>query len=193
MAKTQALRRLQTQAYSSVNEYVQRFRSSLSTDIEGSMEYSYKVFLIPKTGNHAKSSTLAVEFINVSDLDQQTREAYERTVTLLKTHERAVALPRAMRPSIIANKVEQLLGMRFGTYDNTSCWKYFKVRPVQGAVDKANTDIRYCHYDEPHDDYIYTDEWVNHLVSKLSDHVTYHAILGRDPVAVSNTGESKLS
>jgi len=186
LGKAEALRRLHTKAYSSVNEYVSRFRSSLSADTQESLEYSYRVFLLPKTGNHAKSSHLAVEFINVRDLDDQARDAYERTVTLLKTRERAVAYPGAMKPSIVAHKVEQRLGLRFSTYDHTTCWKHFRVRPPVGATDKADTDIRYCHYDEPHDDYVYTDEWVDFLVSELSNQRTHRSVLGRNPEGVSN-------
>lgn len=178
--KAEALRRIQTKAYPSVTEYVQRFRSALSADVQESMEYSYKVFLLPKTGNHRKSSDLAVEFINVSELDDQTREVYERTVTLLKTRERAVAFPGARKPGGVAAEVERQLGIPFGTNDHTRCWKHFRARPPTGVTDKANTDIRYCHYDEPHDDYVYTDEWVEFLVLSLSEPKTYRGILGRE-------------
>ena len=48
------------------------------------MEYSYRVFLLPKTGNHANSSDLAVEFIDVNALDDEARQGIEQAVTLLK-------------------------------------------------------------------------------------------------------------
>lgn len=178
--KAEALRRLQSKAYPSVTDYVQRFRSSLSADIWESLQYSYKVFILPKTGNHAKSSELAMEFINVSELDEQTRETYERIVTLLKTRERAMDFPGARKPGAVAKEVKRQLGMGFETNDHTRCWKYFHVRPPTGATDKAKTDIRYCHYDEPHDDYVYTDEWVTFLVENLSRPETYREVFGKE-------------
>ena len=179
--KTVALRRIQSKAYPSVTDYVQRFRSSLSADIQESMEYSYKVFLLPKTGNYAKSSDLAVEFINMAALDEKSREQMERAVTLLKTRESAVAHPGEMKPSDVASRVQTRIACKFITNDNTKCWKHFKVRPPPGAIDPTRCQAQYCHWDVPHRDYIYTDEWVEFLVSKLSRPETYRAVLGREP------------
>ena len=181
--KAAALRQLQTKAYRSVTDYVSRFRSSLSADVETSLEYSYKVFLLPKTGNHAGSSELAVEFINVAELDDDRREAYEQAVTLLKTRHVPVAHPGHMKPSDVAHTVEERLGLRFTVNDHTACWKYFKVRPPSGASDRANCDAGFCQYDVPHGDYIYTQAWVDHLVSGLSDPDRYREILGKTRVS----------
>ncbi len=179
--KAAAIRRLQSRAYPSVPDYVQRFRNGLSQDIQESMEYSYKVFLLPKTGNHARSSDLAVEFINIASLDEKSRESYERAVTLLKTRESAVAYPGEMKPSDVVTKIRARLGYKFTVNDHTRCWKYFKVRPSAGAGDPTACKVQYCHYDVPHRDYIYTDDWVDFLISKLTDPKTYFKVLQRSP------------
>ena len=178
--KARALRHLQSRNYRTVVEYVRRFRSSLTADIEQSMEYSYRVFLLPKTGNHANSSDLAVEFINVTELDDEAKQNIEQVVTLLKTRETAVAHPGQMKPGDVAGKVQSRLGVKFGTNHHTACWKHFKVRPVQGAGNPTDCNVRYCQYDVPHKDYIYTDEWVELLVSELADPVRFIEILGRE-------------
>jgi hypothetical protein len=46
------------------------------------------------------------------------------------------------------------------------------------------TDTRYCVWDEPHNDYLYTDAWVRKLVRDLADRwkfeeVTAHATVAR--------------
>ena len=180
-AKANALRRMQSKYYQSVTDYVRQFRSSLSADVEQSMEYSYRVFLLPKTGNHANSSDLAVEFINLNALYDDSRQAFERTVTLLKTRESAVAHPGQMKPSDVARNVQTRLGFKFGTNDHTRCWKYFKVRPPTHDADPTKCDGRYCQHDVPHGDYIYTNDWEDLLVSKLSDTKVFEAILGKAP------------
>ena len=182
--KANAIRQLQSKNYRSVIEYVNRFRSSLSADIEQSMEYSYKVFLLPKTGNHAKSSDLAVEFINLNALDTDARQEFERAVTLLKTRESAVAHPGEMKPGHIAINVQNRLGFKFGTNDHTRCWKHFKIRPPANATDPTKCDVQYCQYDVPHGDYIYTNEWEDRLVSELSNADRFQEILGRIPQPV---------
>ena len=177
--RTAALRQLQTKAYRSVTDYVSRFRSSLSADVEASWEYSYKVFLLPKTGNHAGSSELAVEFINVAELDDDRRAAYEQAVTLLKTRQVPVAHPGKMKPSDVARQVQERLDLRFTVNDHTNCWKNFKVRPPTGATDPEKCNAKFCQYDVPHKDYIYTAAWVDLLVSELSNPERYEQILGR--------------
>ena len=183
--KGKALRELQSKSYPSVQEYVERFRSGLSSDIEQSLEYSFRVFLIPKTGNHADSSDIAVDFIDVTALDEDTKEDIKRAITLLKTKETAVAHPGQMKPSQVAVKVQELLGFKFRTHEHTLCWKHFKVRPLPDAENPKECDIRYCQYDVPHGDYIYTDEWVDRLVVELSNKNKRIAIFGKDPLVTS--------
>ena len=179
--KARAIRQLQSASYRSVSEYVKQFRSALSADIEQSMEYSYKVFLVPKTGNHANSSDLAVEFINVNSLDETERQAFERAIALLKTRETEVVNPGKMKPGDVAQKVQEHLAVRFTTNDHTKCWKHFGVRPPTASDDPTRCKVQYCHYDIPHKDYVYTDEWVELLTETLSDEKQYKKILGKTP------------
>ena len=148
--KAEALRTLQSKNYPSVMEYVKRFRSALTTDIVQSMEYSFRVFLLPKIGNHANSSDLAVEFINVDNLSVEDMSAIERLVGLIKTRETPVANPGKLRPSDVAHKVEAKLGYRFRTSDHTVCRKFFEVRPETAAAEPKRTNVKFCQYDMPH-------------------------------------------
>ncbi len=128
--KSEAIRRLSMNTYPSVTDYVENFRSSLTSDIYESMEYSYRVFLLPKIGNHMKSSDLAVEFINVNQLDESKKEEYEKIVALLKTHETPVRNPGYLKPGQVVSKVSERLEFKFNLHHHTLCWKYFDVRPA---------------------------------------------------------------
>ncbi len=44
-------------------------------------------------------------------------------------------------------------------------WKCFKVRPNKNSEDKFETNDKYCVYEEVHDDYVYTMEWVEFIQS----------------------------
>ena len=107
--KREAIRRLSMNTYPSVTDYVENFRSGLTSDIYESMEFSYRVFLLPKIGNHMKSSDLAVEFINVNQLDDSKIEEYERVVALLKTREVQVRNPGYLKPGQVVSKVSERL------------------------------------------------------------------------------------
>jgi hypothetical protein len=48
--------------------------------------------------------------------------------------------------------------------DHVDAWKRHGVRPPGNAKDPAATDPRYCVWDEPHGDYLYTDAWTRKLI-----------------------------
>ena len=56
--------------------------------------------------------------------------------------------------------------MEFEIYHHTCIWKAFQIRPCGETVDKFATNDKYCVYDEPHGDYLYTIAWVD-FISKL--------------------------
>lgn len=48
-------------------------------------------------------------------------------------------------------------------------WKFYKIRPGKNSKDPTATDTRYCHYDKPHKDYVYTENWVKFLLDEFSN------------------------
>ena len=102
----------------------------------------------------------------------------------VKTRETAVANPGKMKPGDVAQKVQEHLAVRFTTNDHAKCWKYFGVRPPTASDDPMRCKVQYCHYDIPHKDYVYTDEWVKLLTETLSDPKKYKEILGKAPLSL---------
>jgi len=47
-----------------------------------------------------------------------------------------------------------------------TCFKKHKVRPLTGDAHPEITVEKYCVYDEPHKDYLYTQEWVEFLIDE---------------------------
>src|SRR5260370_31266942 len=58
-----AMRGAAKQHLQAVRKFVSEFRSALSDEVQSNESYSFKVFLIPKVGLHAKSSDVAIEFV----------------------------------------------------------------------------------------------------------------------------------
>jgi hypothetical protein len=52
------------------------------------------------------------------------------------------------------------------------------VRPPSGAPRTEVTDDRYCVWDEPHADYLYTDAWIRKLIRDLADPETFATVTG---------------
>jgi hypothetical protein len=71
-------------------------------------------------------------------------------------------------------KIIQQNGIQFNLPLHTKSWKLYQVRKKGKAPEACN--IKYCQYNEPHGDYLYTKEWVDFLIEKLRDSNEYQKI-----------------
>jgi hypothetical protein len=62
------------------------------------------------------------------------------------------------------------------------------VRPDKHAEHPELTNERYCVWDEPHGDYLYTEAWVKKLVKDLRDPKKFKLVTTHAPVTVSDNG-----
>jgi hypothetical protein len=170
----------------SVRDFVQKFRSSLSDDVSSDQAYSYKVFLIPKVGTHAKSSDIAIEFVKYDPSKPEEMKQFERVVAMIKPKQVSVANFGGLKASEVVEQVAPRLVKRFTLNTHVKCWKHFNTRPASDSPTPEVCDNRYCYYDAVHKDYVYTPSWVDFLVEKLGDQATYDLIVkGIAPVPVS--------
>lgn len=168
----------------SVREFVEQFRSSLSDDVSSDQSYSYKVFLIPKVGTHAKSSDVAIEFVKYDSTKPEEMKHYERLVAMIKPKHISVANLGVLKASEVVRSVAaKLAGKKFTQNTHVRCWKHFNTRPSAKAINPEVCDNRYCYYDVIHKDYVYTSSWVGFLAEKLGDAATYDLIVhGLNPL-----------
>jgi len=161
----------------SVRKFVEKFRSTLSDDVLSDQAYSFKVFLIPKVGTHAKSSDVAVEFVRYDPSKAEEMKQYERLVALIKPKQISVANLGGLKAGEVVRQVAVRLGMRFTMHSHLKCWKHYNTRPAGKSENPELCDNRYCYYDAVHKDYIYTPAWVDFLAEKLTDQATYDLVL----------------
>ena len=69
-----------------------------------------------------------------------------------------------LRPIDVRNAVREKTGVEISQSNHTDLWKAFSVRPHAKSEAKFDTITKYCIYDEPHNDYLYTSEWVDFIV-----------------------------
>lgn len=147
--------------------WVRAFRSSLTQEEVDSPEYSFRVLLIPEVKNNPTRDALPVEFVHYrpgedADLD--------RAFALIKRAPVPVVNQGFLKPSKVVAMVAARLphGTSFTVDTHTRCWRYFAVRPRAGDPRPENCRQNYCLYDAVHGDYVYTQGWVEFLVSELS-------------------------
>jgi hypothetical protein len=162
-----------------VVEFIQQFRSTISPEITASGRYSFKAFLI-QVANHKSENALPIQFVHYDKLSEDQRRQVSHLVAMVKFKEVPVANLNTMKAGEVVKKVQAALGSpkiqrgkkqsdRFNLTVHTACWNKYKVRPPRGSPSPEKTDYRYCVYDKMHNDYGYTQAWVDYLIENLRD------------------------
>jgi hypothetical protein len=121
-----AIRKLHKSLAKDVVSYVNAFRSSLSIEQLQDMQFSYKVFLIPKPANHTGSADLAVEFVKYDQTNPEEMARISRGIALIKPPATTIA-----RPAV---------GLSTG----------LEGVPVRIVADQTAIPVRAINYDETH-------------------------------------------
>ena len=167
--------------YNSIAQFIEQYRSNLDPEIFQSIHYSFRVFMIPKVGNHIESSDLAVEFINYDPSKQQEYDSYEKLLYVMKDKR----VPgEYLKAGEVAKQVYENLkdkkpaNWKFSASSHhAKCTKYFKVRVGHYQGHPEITDGRYCIYDPTFNQHIYKKEWVEFLTIKLQEQELYNKIM----------------
>jgi len=178
IAQQVALRGAARRNFQSVRKFIETFRSSLSDDIYADQNYSFKVFLIPKVGASRSVDDVAVEFVKYDPTKPDEMTKYNKVVTLIKPKQVNIINATGLKPGEVVSRVAaRLNGKIFNQASHTRCWHHFNARPPKGATDASLCNPQFCSYDAVHKDYVYTHQWVNFLVEKLSDDATYGVVM----------------
>lgn len=154
-------------------DYVHKYRSGLSEDVFNSQEYSIKLLQVPKVSNTNRTDH-AIEFVRLDQISEEDRNLYDQ-ITVLVT-DRKIKIEGSnvgrLKPGMVKERVNEIMGE--GTLNLTThqyFYTVFDVRPPRNADDPFDTNTDYCHYDEPHRDYVYNENWVQFIVHVLQSNL----------------------
>jgi len=177
----QALKIKESKGYKNVKQFIENYRRHLSDNIRNSLNYSFKVFLIPKVGGHEGSSDVAIEFVKYNPDKPEEQERYKKLLVAIK--EKQVPMI-GFRAGQVCEKVFNALRDKMPTdwkfnpsSHHVKCWRYYKVRPPKNSSDPAKTNQSYCFYNSAFNQYEYTEEWIKFLINKLKNKKTYKKIM----------------
>lgn len=162
-AKIDALRELQKTDTIFISQFVQSLREGLSDEILGSMEYAFRVYLVPKPANRVSSSDVSMEFVNAGESEIAS---LQKGIVLIKNKQVQVANQGKYRPKDVVARVQEV-EPRFRVHDHTQAWRYWGIRPRKPSP--IGCDSEYCQYDAAHHDIVYTDRWVERLTKLVQD------------------------
>lgn len=169
------------QATQKVTDYIMEFRSSLSDDIFSDMEFSHKLFLLPKTANHQSKDSIAIEWVDPSIFDHSEKKEIEKISGIIKRKHVEVSNPGKLKPGKVCEIISKKLGFKnfIPSYHHAKCWKYFSVRPQSNAQNPEDCNTKYCQYDVAHKSYVYTKAWVELLLDELSNEKKFKEIMSK--------------
>lgn len=112
---------------------------------------------------------MAVEFVNWNSLSEEDKANYNKVTTIIKDKivKQNVSNANMLKPIDVRNAVKEKTGVEISQSNHTDLWKAFSVRPDTKSEAKFDTLTKYCVYDEPHNDYLYTLEWVDFIVNLI--------------------------
>lgn len=168
----QANKQLLSNEVKEVKEFIEKYRSSLKEEIFNSQEYSIKLIQIPKITNTNRND-LAVEFVNWNSLSETDKKNYEKVTALVKDKviKTEVINPGKLKPGKILQIINKNLSIKINHRDHKCILAIFGIRPYnefEKNHDPFETNTKYCHYDEAHDDYLYQESWIDFLAYNLS-------------------------
>ena len=171
-------------------EFVNRYRVSLTDDVFDSQEFSIKLLQVPKVSNTNRTD-LAIEFVRLDQLAEDDRKLYEDITVLVKDRKIKVEGINVgkLKPGMVQDKVNDILGNKILNLTNHRYfYTIFNVRPPCNDDEPFNTNTDYCHYDEPHRDYVFNEDWVNFIV-----HVLQSGILTVEQIKTHFKNNEKLN
>lgn len=149
-------------------DFIEKYKSELTDEVFNSQEYSIKLIAIPKVANSNRND-LSVEFIPWDSLNNEEREEVKKLNAIIKDKIIKVEALNTQRykPKIVVSKVVEAGVSSFNSAQHTNCWKVFTVRPPGNSSNPFETISKFCLYDEPHGDYLYTQDWIDFLVQSF--------------------------
>ncbi|MDO0823096.1 DUF3644 domain-containing protein [Desulfosporosinus nitroreducens] len=166
----QAQRNILSSEVQNLVEYINKYRRELSEDVFNSQEYSVKLIAIPKVASASRNDT-SVEFLKWETLTPEEQEEVQKLTAIIK--DKVVKVEGVNtgrhRPSIVVEKVQAKGITDFTMRKHTLLWQFFGIRPKKDAEDPFDTNPIYCYYDQAHNDYLYTDNWIKFIVKAFSE------------------------
>lgn len=173
--------------------FLREYDAELPEHVQADWRYDFRVLLVPQTGPKTETDAI-VRFLREEDMTTEQRQARDVVQTITRSKQVPVHNLGRHKPGAVAAKVSRELGFAFSVHGHhTRAWKHYKVRPEGGADHPEQTDSRYCVWDEPHGDYLYTNAWTKKLVKELSNPMNFRRVTGSLPRKTTNSRVKRAS
>jgi len=165
-------------------DFLAQLKSGIDDSIVNDVQLEFRVTLV-QTVSSSGTADRALNFIRESDLTEEQRDVLSSLgktgAVVVREQNRPVSGAGMMRPAAVAREVERQIPFRFTTNDCVKAWRTLKCRPGSGDQHPERTIEKYCVYDEPHGDYVYTTAFIAKIVKETGTEDKFRTFLGKEP------------
>ena len=165
----QSNKRVLSREMSDLTSFIENFRSKVSNEDYGSLEYSVKLIQIPKLSGGSRND-LAVEFLNWNKLSPEEQKEVSKINAIIRetTVTRIAKNHDCLKAMAVVSKIQLKGYADFTSNDLKLFCVMFKIRPYGKDIDDPfETKEDFCLYDEVHQDYVYTSEWPEYVAYEI--------------------------
>ncbi len=162
---TQLLQQSYEKSPASVLRFIEGYERRLEQVVRVSEAYDFRIYLMPKASPAARD--LPMEFVDLSKLSAEEAAAVENARVIIRDRRVEAVNVSRMRAGEVVTRVQAAFPA-FSIYFHTLAWRHFGIRPKSNSPDPEQTDARYCVWDRAHNDYLYTEAWIEKLKAELN-------------------------
>ncbi len=154
-----------------IKNFIEKYRVSLDDDVFNSQSYSMKFLIVPKISNNKKGD-LAIDFVKADDLSTEDYDKITAIIKDKKVIKEAVNVKR-YKPKKVIEVLRRYFRLndndKFSpSYHHSKLCEFYNVKPIGETDNPFDTKSEFCLYDDTHNDYVYTSEWIRFLKDELS-------------------------
>ena len=187
------IRELQDTLPPSARNFIARFETDLGDDILNDQRYEFRVTIVPKLSGKSDVDR-AFTFVCESDLTDDERATLRSLgksgTVVVREQVRPVAGAGLFKPSQATTEIARSCPFEFTMHHFILAWRKLDCRPAARSDHPERTDERYCVYDQPHGDYLYTPAFVAKVVKRTASTEKFQAFLGVPPKPKKTIGSS---
>ena len=169
-SKNRSSKQLLSKELKDIKKFIETYRNALSEEEFNSQEFSIKLIQIPKISNTNRND-VAIEFVRWDSLSDQDRKNYQKLDAIIKdkVSRKEVVNPGKHKASDVIRLIKNQTNQTFNHYDHRCVYFMLSVRPRRNEIhlDPFDTNAKYCHYDEVHNDYVYNDDWIHFITNRI--------------------------
>lgn len=180
------IQHLRDQLPKDTRDFLASFEAELDPSIRNDQRYEFRINLVPKLGakSAADSSLSFIREDELSDADKKALASLGKSgKVIIREQSRSVASAGLIKPMKAAGQIEARIPYEFKTHHVVRAWQSLKCRPPHGDAHPERTIEKYCVYDEPHKDYLYTEAFVSKVIREVNTEAKFKAFTGLEPVA----------